>query len=231
MKSKEPNKKLAERRRELRRHMIEYGLQSLPLEEVVELILYFTIRNRDVRPIARELINRFGSIDRMAKASSAERKSIPGIGDVTDHHFAMIAMFIPHVLRNRFGDYPVFNNEKKLMDFCVSLHVMNEYEVLYMLCLNSGNHLIKKEVKLATGTHIKANIELKHIMDAVANTATAKVVLCHNHPGGSLKPSTDDINFTAIVKNSLERISIQLLDHIIVADNSAISMRALKLLN
>ncbi len=166
----------------------------------------------------------------MAKASSAERKSIPGLGDATDQHFAMIGMFIPHVLRNRFGDYPVFNNEKKLLEFCTSLHVMNEYEVLYLLCLNSANHLIKKEVKLATGTPLKANIELKHIMDAVANTATAKVVLCHNHPGGSLVPSGADIRFTEIVKNSMERIGIALHDHILVADNSAVSMKALKLI-
>lgn len=214
-----------DRRRNLRRNMMENGLQNMSTLEVVELILYYTIQRKDVRPIAKALVERFGTIDRMAKASSQERRSIPGIGERTDEHFAMIGMFIPHVLRNRLGDFPVFNHLNKLKQFCASLHVMHEYEVLYVLCLNEGNRLIKKEVKITVGTPKYVNVELKHILDAVANTSTVKLVLCHNHPSGILEASDDDIRFTKSVQKILENINITLLDHIIIADNSALSMR------
>ncbi len=218
------------RRKYLRNHMMEYDLQGIPLLDVIELMLYYTIPNKDVRPIAQALVNQFGTIDRMVKASSAERLRIPGIGERTNEHFAMLGMLVPYLLRNKMGEYPVFDNKSKLYEFCASLHVMHEYEVMYLLCLNSASRLIKKEVKITVGTPSSANVELKHIMDAVANTATVKVVLCHNHPSGLLKPSTDDIKFTRSVKFALDRININLMDHIIVADNSTISMRELRLI-
>ncbi len=222
--------KAFDRRSYLRRHMMEYGLQGMPTVDVVELILYYTIPRKDVRFIAQEMVSRFGTINRMVRASSRERKSVPGIGDRTDEHFAMMGMFIPHVLRSRMGDFPVLDTFDKLEDFCTSLHVMEEYETLYVLCLNAKNKLIKKEVKITTGTPRYINVELKHIMDAVANSSTVKVVLCHNHPSGDLKPSVSDIEFTRSVKNSLSHINITLYDHIVVADNSAVSMKQLRLL-
>ncbi len=209
----------------MRRRMMEFGLQNMPLVDIVELILYFTIPRGDVKYIAEELINRFGTIDRMAKASSAERLSIPGVSKRTDEHFAMIGMFIPNVLRGRLGEYPVLDSYLKIMEMCKALHVMNEYEVLYVMCLNAGMHLIKKETKLTVGTPGHMNVELKHIMDTVANTSTVNVILCHNHPSGNLVPSTDDLDFTSLVASSLDRIGINLYDHVIVADNSAFSMR------
>ncbi len=221
----------SERRRFMRQNMMENGLQNMSLVDVVELMLYYTIPpSQDARPIAQELVDRFGTIDRMTKASSAERKQIPGVNELTDGHFAMIGMFIPYLLRNRMGEYPVFNTLKKLKEFCISLHIKHEYEVLYILCLNSTNRLIKKEVKVTVGTPQHINIELKHIIDAVANTSTVRVVLSHNHPGGLLEASSQDIKFTLVVKSVLESINIALYDHIIVADNEALSMKKLGLI-
>ncbi len=211
----------------MRQLMMQNGLQGMPTVDVVELILYYTIPKKDVRPIAEELVNKFGTIDRMAKASSAERKSIRGIGDRTDEHFAMMGMFIPHVLRNRHGEFPLFDSMEKLKDFCASLHVMDEYEVLYLLCLDANHRLIKKETKITVGTPESINAELKHILDAVANTKTVNVVLCHNHPSGTLEPSVHDIDSTKVIQVFLDRIKITLHDHMIVADNSVISMREL----
>ncbi len=218
------------RRQVLRQNMMAFGLENMPPVDVIELVLYYTLPIHNAQPIAQELLNRFGTIERIAKASSTERKSIPGIGSRTDEHFAMIAMFIPYVLRNRFGDFPVFCNINALKEFCIALHVMHEYEVLYLLCLNAGNRLIKKEIQIALGMPGYLNVELKHIMDAVANTATVKVVLCHNHPSGVLHPSHQDIQFNKTVQAALSNIQITLFDHIIVADNSAVSMKEMGLI-
>ncbi len=219
------------RRKYLRRRMMVHGLQSMPVVDVVELILYYTIPKKDVRSIAEEMVRRFGTIHRMCEASSAERKSVPGIGNSTDEHFAMMGMFIPHLLRNRFGEYPILCDEKTLHEFCASLHIMNEYEVLYLLCLSVNGQLIKPEVKISTGTALYVNAELKHIVDAVANTSTAKVVLCHNHPYGGLLPSPEDVAFTRLTRDYLIHIGITLWDHIITADNSAVSMKEMGYLN
>ncbi len=218
------------RRKYLRQHMMENGLQGMPIVDIVELILYYTIPGKDVRPIAQELVDRFGTIDRMAMASSAERRSIPGIGERTDEHFAMIGMFVPQLMRSRLGRLPVLDTLSKLKEFCVAIQFTHQYEVLYVLCLNAGFRLVKKEVEITRGTPTYVNVELKHIMDALAYTATSKVVLCHNHPSGLLKPSGNDVEFTHMVKSYLDRINVTLHDHIIVADNRAISLRALKLI-
>ncbi len=215
------------RRKFLRKTMMEQGLKSMSLVEVVELMLYYTIHKGDVRPIAHELVARFGTIDRMSKASSAERMSVPGMDELTDEHFAMIGMFIPYVFRNRMGEYPMLDTWYKLAEFCVSLHIKHEYQVLYILCLNSVDRLIKKECKVSIGTPLSLQYEMKHILDAVANTQTVKVVLCHNHLGYDPDPSKEDVEFTKHVQEYLRLIGISLHDHVIVTDNEAASMRSL----
>lgn len=230
MNKSQKDSEFSNRRKNLRKQMMDFGLKNMTTEEVVELMLYYTIPRRDARPIAKELVKRFGTIDRIAKASSAERLRIPGVDEKTDEHFAMIGMFIPYLLRNRLGEYPVLDSIEKIKDFCASIHIMHEYEVLYVLCLNSSNRLIKKESKITVGTPEYINVELKHILDTVANTSTVKVILCHNHPGGSLKPSKNDIVFTQEIFSYLKRIDITLYDHLIVADNSVVSMRELGLI-
>ncbi len=226
----EDNAAKKSRRQELRERMMKYGLKDMNIEEVVELILYFTVRSKDASAIARELVKRFGTIDRMAKATSVERKKIRGIGNSTDQHFAMIGMFIPYVFRNRFPEFPQLDTMEKIKEFCITLQLKHEYEVMYVLCLDSRNSLIKPETRITMGTPKSANVELKHIMDCVANTSTSKVILTHNHPGGKLEPSINDIKFTKIAQSSLKLITIDLYDHIIVADNSALSMRELGLI-
>ncbi len=221
---------LKERRNDLRQYMMENGLQGMPLVEVVELMLYYTIPRKDVRPIAQELVNRFGTLHRMIKASSRERKSIPGLTDLTDQHFAMMSMFIPYLFRKRLGEYPILDTIEKLKEFSMTIHLMDEYEVMYILCLNAGDRLIKKECRIGFGTPTQAHVELRHITDAVANTSTVKVVLTHNHPSGVTVPSDDDIELTKTIRNYLARINITLQDHLIVADNTVVSMRLLGLL-
>ncbi len=209
---------------------MENGLASMPLVDVVELLLGLTLPTEVARNVAEIMISRFGTIERMSKASTEERMSIPGMTERTDQHFTMIGMFSTYMIRQRFGEYPLLDKRDVLNEFCASLVVESDYEMLYVLCLDASMRLIKKEAKISVGVVQRVNVELRHILDVIAYTRTVNVVLCHNHPSGELTPSLEDIQFTRIVKSALEQININLYDHIIIADSRPVSMRKLKLL-
>lgn len=208
--------------------VLKYGVDILHEHEFLELYLFFTYKRADTNGIAHRLIDKFGDLDNVCGASIDELTSVEGVGLAA----AKAIKLLPHISRGFLLNTSVknkasFSSVETVYKRCVALLGNVKNETVYLLCLDSKNHLIK-EIILAEGMPGRVNIEPRKITDAIAGTATTSVVLCHNHPSGEVVPSPKDIEATSMVKDFLSAMGISLIDHVIVADNKAISCVSLK---
>jgi DNA repair protein RadC len=192
--------------------------------EILEFALSYAIPRKDTKPLAKELISRFKTLNGVLDADSRELKKIPGISE----HTALFLRFLK--------DMAVFYLEKGLFkkDLIASPDVVYDYlkaslkgvpdEEFKALFLNSRNRLLAAET-IHTGTVNKSAIYPRKIVErALYNHATG-VIVAHNHPGESLKPSEDDCRITKAIKSALNTVDIVLLDHIIIGGNGYFSFK------
>ena len=193
--------------------------------EVLELALSYAIPRKDTKPIAKELISRFKTINGVLDSDIKELRTINGI---SNH----IALFL-----NLLKDIAILYLEKGLhnKDLLSSPQVVYDYlkaslkgavdEEFKTLFLDSRNQLIAVET-LKTGTVNRSVVYPRKIVERALYNHAAGVVIAHNHPAGTLQPSQDDIKITNAIKTALETVDIVLLDHIIIGGNGYFSFKA-----
>lgn len=193
--------------------------------EVLELVLSYAIPRKDTKPIAKELISRFKTINGVLDSDIKELRTINGISNHT-------ALFL-----NLLKDIAILYLEKGLhnKDMLSSPQVVYDYlkaslkgavdEEFKTLFLDSRNQLIAIET-LKTGTVNRSVVYPRKIVEQALYNHAAGVIIAHNHPAGTLQPSQDDSTITNAVKTALETIDIVLLDHIIIGGNGYFSFKA-----
>jgi DNA repair protein RadC len=200
------------------------GLKGWLDYEVLEFALSYAILRKNTKPIAKELLARFKSINGVLDADRKELESISGISE----HTALFLSFLK--------DIAILYLEKGLYnkDLVSSPDVVYDYlkvslkgtpdEEFRAIFLNSRNCLLAIET-IQTGTVNKSVIYPRKIVErALYNHATG-VIIAHNHPGGSLKPSEDDCRVTNAIKDALKTVDIVLLDHILIGGDSYFSFK------
>lgn len=201
---------------------ISSGLDTFDDHQVLELLLYYAIPQKDTNPIGHRLIKEFGSLAAVFEAGLEELQNIPDVG----RHLAVLLKLIPELARrysmDRIGKHPILNTSEKAGEFVCSLFVGHNTEVLYMLCLD-GRCTLKKIVKLHEGTLDEVAVYPRTIIENALRTRTKNIILAHNHPSGSLRPSPADIKVTRNVLEALYNIEINLIDHFIVTDSGYFS--------
>ena len=193
--------------------------------EVLELVLSYAIPRKDTKPIAKELISRFKTINGVLDSDIKELRTINGISNHT-------ALFL-----NLLKDIAILYLEKGLhnKDMLSSPQVVYDYlkaslkgavdEEFKTLFLDSRNQLIAIET-LKTGTVNRSVVYPRKIVERALYNHAAGVIIAHNHPAATLQPSQDDSTITNAVKTALETIDIVLLDHIIIGGNGYFSFKA-----
>ncbi len=204
--------------------IFKHGIDILYEHEFLEVYLYSVYARRNTTDIAHALLNRFKTLENLCNAPIEELMTIDGVGKSVAIHIKML----PYISRGY--SYNINKNKKKyktmneICERCMDLLRGTANEAAYVLCLDSNNKLIKEE-KIAEGVPGLLIIDPRKIVDAVAFTTTTKVVLCHNHPSGVLVPSQSDVITTQNIKEVLEKIGIELIDHIIVNNDKYISCK------
>lgn len=201
---------------------LKYGLESFQNHEVLELFLFTLIPQVDTNPIAHELINKFGSFYNVCNAPIEEIIKIKGIGKRAAEQLKLFPKISRAYQLSMYGDRVSFSNLAEIGNYCIDLYCGRVNEAMYMLCLDANNCVIK-QVLVAEGTPSEVYVEPRQIVEHVTYSSTHSVVLCHNHPGGTLMPSQNDIATTQRIKIALEAIGVQLLDHIIVGKGNFMS--------
>lgn len=212
-------------RQRMRERFYKEGIDNFEPHEVLEMILYYTLPRQDTNPLAHKLIDKFGSFHGVLDAKREDLKAF-GLTDNTAAILNMIPSFSNYYISSRSNGTPVLSNCTMIGNFAVSKIGERPIEVFGMIMLTNQMRYINFEI-IETGTVGSANVSVRKVAEAALRNNASRVVLVHNHPGGSLSPSIEDKKLTDRIGDMLSSIDILLIDHIIVANGRFASMQEL----
>jgi DNA repair protein RadC len=202
---------------------------SLADYELLELVLFLAIPQRDVKPLAKNLIQRFGGLSALLNAPTEELTKIDGIKENTALALKSIAALSHRALKNEIMKKPVLNSWDRLMDYCVSTMAHESREHFRILFLNKKNEMIADEIQ-NSGTVDHTPAYPREIMKRALELSATALILVHNHPSGDPKPSAADIEMTRAILRAAEPFNIIIHDHVIVSKNGYSSFKSLGLI-
>lgn len=206
----------------MRKRFYSEGIDNFEPHEVLEMILYFSIPRRDTNPLAHKLIDRFGSFHGVLEANKADLIKF-GLTENTAALLNMLPSFSNFYLQSRADGTSVLSNTTDIGNFAVSKIGTRKTEVFALLHLNSQMRYINFEI-IENGTVTSTTVSPRKVAESALRNNAAKVVLVHNHPGGSLNPSEEDKSLTKKISSMLLSIGVFPIDHIIVANGRFCSM-------
>jgi DNA repair protein RadC len=216
-------------RERLRERFLAGGPDSMPDYELMELALFAAIPRRDVKPLAKALVTRFGSF---AEAIAAPRERILEVEGVSEGVAAQLKIIEAAALRlskTRVLGRPVLSSWAALIDYCAAAMARSTTEEFRVLFLDRKNVLIADEVQ-STGTIDHTPVYPREIVKRVLELGASAVILVHNHPSGDPTPSRADIEMTRDVTDAAKALKITVHDHVIVGRSGHSSFKALGLL-
>lgn len=206
-------------RQRLRQKFLAGGLERFSDEEVIEFLLTLGTPRKDLKPQAREALKRFGSLSGVLSAPTAKLTEIKGIGAKN----ALYLNFVHHVaaryLKDRARGRVFFGSSQTVFDYL--FHSMRDLkrEIFKVLFLNRKNELILDE-DVFFGSLSGSAIYPREIMKMALEHSAAALVFVHNHPSGDPSPSVEDRNLTRDLIWAAKLLAIQVLDHIIIGNNT-----------
>lgn len=209
-------------RERVKNRFINEGLDNFEDHQVLELLLFYSIPVKDTNEIAHALIRRYGSLSAVLEADVADLMTIPGIGKNSAVFLSMLPSISRRYFKDRWGDKPQLNSTTRAGKYLVSLFAGRSYELFYIICLDAQNR-VNHAALVHEGTIDQAAVYPRVVVETALRHQSHSVMIAHNHPGGTLRPSAADIEVTRLVKSALEPISIRVLDHIIVAGDGYFS--------
>ncbi len=201
----------------------------MPDYELLELILMLAIPRRDVKPLAKQLIERFGGYAGVLSADVESLRNFKGLGETAVAAIKAVQASALVLARTQAHDKPVLSNWRAVESYLQGAMAGLAREQFRLLFLDRQNRLLADEV-LSDGTVDHTPVYPREVVRrALGNNATA-IILVHNHPSGDVKPSQQDIVMTKELVAACSKLGIQIHDHIIVGKTGQASMRDLGLL-
>ncbi len=213
----------------LRQRFMDGGETALADYEILEMILFHTIRQRDTKPIAKALLQRFGSLAAVFAASSKRLCEIPNVGEKTAIDLKLIAAASGRMLKREVSGREVLSSWSQLIDYCTATMAHESIETFRILFLDKKNILIADEVQ-QTGTVDHTPVYPREVVRRALELSATAIILVHNHPSGDPTPSRADIEMTKTVIDSARPLNITVHDHIIIGRSGHASMKGLQLI-
>ncbi len=197
--------------------------------ELLELYLFRSIPRRDIKPLAKELIAKFGSFAEVISAPIARLTEVKGISENIAIDLKIIQAAGTKLGRETVMSRPVLSSWTALLDYCRSAMQFEEREQFRVLFLDRKNRLIADEI-LGQGTIDRAPVYPREVIKRALELNAAAIILTHNHPSGDPTPSQSDIDMTANMVDVAKAIGISVHDHIIVGRQNTVSFKSLGLM-
>jgi DNA repair protein RadC len=216
-------------RERLRARFADAGERGMPDYELLELVLFRSIPQRDVKPIAKALVARFGSFAEVLGAAPERLQEIDGVGESVALDLKIIEAAAVRMTRGALRDRPVLSSWADVLAYCRAAMAFAEREEFRLLFLDKRNALIADEVQ-GSGTVDHTPVYPREIVRRALELNATAIVLVHNHPSGDPTPSSADIRMTQEIVAISTPMGITVHDHIIVGRNGHASFRGLKLI-
>lgn len=211
-------------RERLRDKLLSHGGKILADYELLELILMMALPRCDVKPLAKTLLNRFGSFAGVMNASPEELMQIKGIKETTAAVIKTIPVACERLLKQEVSNASVLNSFDKIKDYCYLKLAHKTNERFHILFLNLKYQLIAAE-EHQHGTINHTPVYPREILARALALNASAVILVHNHPSGDPKPSEADIKLTDELSKILKISDITVYDHLIIGKSGIYSFR------
>jgi len=211
-------------RNRVKKRFLRDGLQSFEPHQILEMLLFFGIPRKDTNVTAHQLIETFGGLSGVLKASYQDLAEVKGITPSS----AMLISFCGQLIREYYTISPqdlVLDSTQKMGNYILPRFFGETNEKVLLVCLDSKCKVVYSSF-ISEGSMNAAEIHVRRILEQAIRSHAAGVVIAHNHPGGFALPSSDDVLSTQELIKSLSANHIHVIDHIIVADDDFVSMRS-----
>ena len=217
-------------RQRLRNKALAAGISHWPEHEVLELILTYAIPQKDVNPLAHDLIECFGSLAGVLDTPPNELVKINGIKDHAATFLALLPKFYEYYIHSKENNTIFLNNIHQAIKYFKKINKDNIFEEFYVFCLDNKNKLIKT-IHINGMKTASIDVPLKDFSNAILMKECKAIVILHTHPGGNCSPTNADVEATKRLINSAYTVGVDIIDHLIVCDNMYYSFSKNRLLD
>jgi len=216
-------------RARLRQRFLESGGRGMPEYELLELILMLAIPRRDVKPLAKATIARFGSYAAVLSAEVCALRDVKGLGETAIAAIKSVQASALYLARSETQAKPVLTNWTAVTEYLQSAMAHLPREQFRLLFLDKKNALVADEV-LSDGTIDQTAVYPREVIRRALDVDASALILVHNHPSGDPSPSKMDIHMTKDIIEACSKVGVQVHDHIIIGKFGQSSFKALGLL-
>ena len=216
-------------RRRLRARFLAAGSEALSDYEMLELILFRAIPRGDLKPLAKELLARFGSFAEVISAPRARLQEVNGVGEAAIAELKIVQAAASRLARGEIRQRPALSSWASVLDYCRTAMAFADKEQFRILFLDKRNRLIADE-QHQTGTVDHTPVYPREVVKRALELSATAVILVHNHPSGDPTPSRADVEMTRAIVEVARPLGIAVHDHIIVGKEGHASLKALKLM-
>lgn len=224
VKGKQPSY-IADHRQRLRARFMAGGPDAMPDYEMLELVLFRAIPRRDVKPLARTLLDHFGDFNRVLTASEPRLREISGVGDAVIIELKIVEAASARLARSKVLNRHALSSWDALIDYCHTTMAHRETEQFRVLYLDRKNILIADEAQ-AKGTVDHVPVYPREVAKRALELNASAMILVHNHPSGDPTPSQSDIQMTAQIASACTALGLTLHDHLIIGKSTELSFHA-----
>ena len=206
-------------RERLKERFEREGLTNFKEHEVLELVLFYAIPLKDTNQLAHDLIDKFGSIDRVFDADVEALTEVKGVGRHTAVMIHMIPQLLQYYAKKRFREKPKVDDCESLGRSMVARIGFMQHEVFAASAFDSNRCEIDFDI-ISEGTVTQTEIQLRRLVEFAVRTKASVIVVAHNHVHGTVMPSQADRDATRFICKGLGQIGVMVADHIIVSGES-----------
>ncbi len=216
-------------RERLRMRFRNAGADAVSDYELLELVLFRTIPQRDVKPLAKALIAKFGSFAEVLAAPRKRLEEVKGIKEATSTDLKILHAVAGRITRGEARKRTVLSSWSAVLDYCRTTMAFSDKEQFKIIFLDKRNQIIADEVQ-QTGTVDHTPVYPREVVKRALELSATAIILVHNHPSGDPTPSNADIQMTQSIVDIAKPLGIAVHDHIIVGKQGHASLKALKLI-
>jgi DNA repair protein RadC len=216
-------------RQRLRERFLKGGSQAIADYELLELILFLAIPQRDVKPLAKSLLKEFGTIQGVLTADTTRLLAVKGVKENAAMAFRIVEAAARWLAREEVLHRSVLSSWDKLLDYCRAMLAHEPTERFHLLFLDRKNVLIADEHQ-QEGTVDHTPVYPREVVKRALELHASAIIMVHNHPSGDTTPSRADIEMTRQVREAARAVGIALHDHLIIGRSGHTSFKAMGLL-
>lgn len=210
-------------RQRMKRQFLRGGIDQFEPHQVLELLLFYAIPQRDTNPLAHRLLDHFGDLPSVLDADYEELCRIDGISEHSATMLVLCGQLLSRYYKEK-KDKRIFSGIREIAEYMQNEFVNEKREKVMLLALNNRLQLINFTV-VHTGTLTSSEANTRELVQAALRSRATAVVIAHNHPAGFCAPSVEDVATTRALISAFQMMDITLLDHVIYAMDGSFSMR------